>query len=109
MASSTTTFTGALYGTGEYGIARYGRVFTNVSISVDGVSATASAGTVTVSGDITTSVLVTGVSCKGFVGNVSITTTQFNYVAVREQYGRARTVYVRRRTTANDRTVYVAA
>lgn len=109
MASSITTFTGALYGTGEYGTARYGQVFTNVSISVDGISATGDAGTITVSGDITTSVLLTGVSCQGFIGNVSITTTQFNYNAVRQQYGKARAVYVRRRTTTNDRTVYVAA
>lgn len=49
----------------------------------------------------------TGVTSTGFAGLVTISTTTFNYQAVREQYARNRTVLVRRRTTSNDRTIYV--
>lgn len=109
MASSTTTLTGAIYGTGVYGVALYDTVYTNVTIIVDGAEATGAVGSVAILGNVTTLVPVTGVSCKGFIGTPSVTTTQFNYNAVREQYGRTRTVYVRRRTTPQDRTVYVTA
>jgi hypothetical protein len=49
----------------------------------------------------------TGVSTISSIGSVTITTTAFNYQAVREQYSRNRTVRVRRRTTSGDRTIYV--
>lgn len=108
MASSTTTLTGALYGTGVYGVALYDTVYTNVRIFVDGVEGTGEAGSVFVAG-VDTIIPITGVSCAGFIGAPIILATQFNYNAVREQYGRTRTVYVRRKTTSQDRTIYISA
>jgi hypothetical protein len=48
-----------------------------------------------------------GVEATGFVGTTTVTVTVFNYEAVRDLYAPQRTVYVDRRSTSQDRTVFV--
>jgi hypothetical protein len=50
---------------------------------------------------------VNGVLSTGLIGVVAITTTSFDYEAVKDLYDRKRTVFVERGTTSADRTVYV--
>lgn len=50
-----------------------------------------------------------GVGATGFVGTTTVTVTVFNYEAVRDLYAPQRTVYVDRRSTSRDRTVFVSS
>ena len=72
---------------------------------VTGVQATGSAGDVTIRENARPT--FDGVQAIGYVGSLTITTTSFDYNAVKELYAPLRTVYVARRTTGKDRTVVV--
>jgi hypothetical protein len=52
---------------------------------------------------------VNGVAGVGLIGILSITTTSFDYDAVRDLYDRTRTVFVERGTTSAERTVLIEA
>lgn len=103
MASSTGV--GAFYGTGVFGVDKYGSY--GVRISVDQVSGQGSIGTVNiVTGEAAKPTSVYGVIVAGVV---TINTTLFDYNAVASGYNRPRTVYIPRQTTSKDRTVLVPA
>lgn len=74
---------------------------------VNGVSVTASVGTVQTAENARPT--FTGVSGTARLGAITVVNTSFDYIAVREQYDRTRTVYIARRSSSNDRTVYIAA
>lgn len=103
---------------------------TNNFIDADSVFATTQVGNVTVTG--TSLVVLTGVSVSSFVndnltilenevielvaliaisavGTPVVATTRFNFNAVANLYDRRRTVFIPRRTTSAERTVYVSA
>jgi hypothetical protein len=77
-----------------------------VDVLVNGVQTTSALGTAVATADANT--LVTGLLTTSALGNETVNTTQFNYNAVSALYDRKRTVYVNRRSTSQDRTVYVA-
>jgi hypothetical protein len=72
---------------------------------VTGVEATGAVTTVTIAENARPT--FDGVQAIGYVGSLTITTTSFDYNAVKELYAPLRTVYVARRTTDKDRTVVV--
>ena len=109
MASSTSSGTGALYGTGVYGTDQYGVSQLNLTMFPDGVSGTGQVGTVTIELEgapiIVTS---TGVAATGVIGTPTVNANIFDFATVKDKYERRRTVYVHRRSTDLDRTVKVA-
>ena len=111
MASSNSSGTGALYGTGVYGTDQYGVSQLNLTMFPDGASGTGQVGSVTVSVVVTgVPIIVTsnGVSATGAVGTSTITANVFDFATVKNNYERRRTVYVHRRSNNLDRTVKVA-
>ena len=82
MASSTSSGTGALYGTGVYGTDQYGVSQLNLTMFPDGASGTGQVGSVTVSiviPGVTITVTPNGVSAIGAVGTPTITTNVFDF------------------------------
>ena len=111
MASSNSSGTGALYGTGVYGTDQYGVSQLNLTMFPDGASGTGQVGSVTVSVVVTgVPIIVTsnGVSATGAVGTSTITANVFDFATVKNNYERRRTVYVHRTSNNLDRTVKVA-
>ena len=101
----------AKYGTARYGISYYAQESISFPITGTSIFTTVSLGTVSTSAvdagqdlDIT----FTGVKTTVALGIPNITTAQFDFEAVKDNYERTRTVYVHRLTTASDRTVKVA-
>ena len=99
------------YGTAIYGTTRYGQQNVTFPVNSASIFTTVSLGTVSISAvdagqdlDIT----FTGVKTTVALGIPNITTAQFDFEAVKNNYERTRTVYVHRLTTASDRTVKVA-
>ena len=72
---------------------------------VTGVEATGAVNTVTIAENAIPT--FDGVQATGFVGTTTVTVTVFDYEAVRDLYSPQRTVYVDRRSTSRDRTVFV--
>lgn len=103
MASSTDV--GAIYGTGIYGIDKYGAY--GVRISVDKVTGQGSIGSVNiVTGEAAKPTTVYGIITAG---TVIISTTLFDYNGAASSYNRPRTVYIPRQSTSKERTVLVPA
>ena len=72
---------------------------------VSGVQATGAVTTVTIAENARPT--FDGVQTTGFIGTTTVTVTIFDYEAVRDLYAPQRTVYVDRRSTSKDRTVFV--
>jgi len=109
MASSTSSGTGAIYGTGVYGTDKYGVSQLNLTMFPDGVSGTGQVGTVTIELEgAPVKITATGVAATGAVGIPTITANVFDFTTVKNNYERRRTVYVHRRSNDLDRTVKVA-
>jgi hypothetical protein len=77
-------------------------VIGKANVPVIGVFATGSVGAVALSTQVR--LTLTGVSATGYVGSPTIVTTAFNYAAVAGLYDRARTVYIDKKL---HRTVYI--
>ncbi len=111
MASSTTSNTGAFYGTGVFGTDRYGAASNNLTMFPDGVSGTGQIGSVSINAEevgIPKIVNVNGTRGTTGLGSISLTTNVFDFNTVTNKYERRRTVYVHRRSNNLDRTVKVA-
>jgi hypothetical protein len=70
-----------------------------------GVSITASVGTVTVFNNAVPTFI--GVQAGTLIGNVSLSIVNFDYIAVREQYDRRRTIVIARKSSSQDRVIYI--
>jgi len=111
VASSTSSNTGAFYGTGVFGTDRYGVASNNLTMFPDGVSGTGQVGspnTTTEAIGVPKVVNVNGTQGTTGLGSISLTTNVFNFNTVKDNYERRRTVYVHRRSTDSDRIVKVA-
>jgi len=74
-------------------------------VALIGVSATAYIGVVSISDSARPT--FDGITVYGYVGSVNVTTTSFDYEAVKNNYDTLRAVYVGGRTTAKDRTIVI--
>jgi hypothetical protein len=76
------------------------------NVDVTGVNSVTALDSVVVIGRA--NINATGVSTTSALGDEAVTAIVFNYSAVAQLYDKNRTVYVNRRSTSRDRTVYVA-
>jgi hypothetical protein len=76
------------------------------NVDVTGVSSVTALDSVVVIGRA--NINATGVSTTSALGDEAVTAIVFNYSAVAQLYDKNRTVYVNKRSTSRDRTVYVA-
>jgi hypothetical protein len=82
-------------------------VVAKATVAVTGVFGTTAVGTVVIlENEVITSPTSIAVLTAG---NLTITTTSFNFNAVASQYSRSRTAYIPRRSTAKERTVIIPA
>jgi|TARA_R100001460_G_scaffold77838_2_gene118757 hypothetical protein len=82
-----------------------GTVTTTVIKVADDVSATFSVGTVSLTA--TANPTLSGVTATGSIGTITATGVQFNFEAVKDQFDISRVVYVKAKSTADERTVNV--
>jgi hypothetical protein len=105
IGTVTVTAGAVVLPTGVQVVANVGNVVITVTAFPAGVEAVTAIGTVSVFNNALPN--FTGVQASLLIGPVSVVTTSFDYNAVKEQYDRRRTILILRKSSSQDRVVYI--